>query len=159
VFIFPPLVGAFGLSLALGSILRIVADNVELVRDGFEALERGGVEELLPFIHPEFETTTPPGLAVEPDTYRGHEGLRRYFDSFYEVMDEVHFIPDEFVEVGERVVVPIRVVARGRETGIEAEQRVFQVWSLRDEQAHRVEVFATRREAMDAAARPGEAAT
>jgi ketosteroid isomerase-like protein len=136
-----------------------MADNVELVRAGFEALEQGGVEELLPFIHPEFETTTPSGLAVEPDTYRGHEGLRRYFDSFYEVMDEIHFIPDEFIEVGERVVVPIRVAARGKETGIEAEQHLVQVWSLRDEKAIRVEVFATREEAMDAAARPGEAAT
>jgi ketosteroid isomerase-like protein len=136
-----------------------VADNVELVREGFEALERGGIEEMLPFIHPEFETTTPPGLAVEPDTYRGHEGLRRYFDSFYEVMDSVRFIPDEFIEVGERVVVPVRVVARGKETGIEAAQSVFQVWSLRDEQAIRVEVFATREEAMNAAARAGGAAT
>jgi ketosteroid isomerase-like protein len=137
----------------------VAQDNAEIVRAGFEALERGGVEELLPFIHPEFETTTPPGLAVEPDTYRGHEGLRRYFDSFYEVMDSVRFIPDEFVEVGERVVVPLRVVARGKETGIEADQRVVQVWSLRDEKAIRVDVFATREEAMEAAARPGGAAT
>ena len=35
--------------------------------------------------------TTPANLAAEPDTYRGHEGIRRYFDSFYDVMDEVRF--------------------------------------------------------------------
>jgi ketosteroid isomerase-like protein len=136
-----------------------VADNVELVREGFEALESGGVDELLPFIHPEFEVTTPPALTIEPDTYRGHDGIRRYFDSFYDVMDEIHFLPDEFIAVGERVVVPIRLVARGKETGIEAEQRVFQVWSLRDEKAIRVEVFAAREEALEAAARARDSAT
>ena len=42
-------------------------------------------------IHPEFEVTTPQSLASEPDTYRGHEGIRRYFDSFYEAMENVYF--------------------------------------------------------------------
>jgi ketosteroid isomerase-like protein len=128
-------------------------ESVETVKAGFEALERGGVEELLTFIHPEFEVTTPPGLAVEPDTYRGHDGLRRYFDSFYEAMDEIRFIPEEFIEVGERVVVPVRLLARGKETGIEVEQRIVQVWSLRDEKAIRVDVFSTLEEAMEAAGR------
>src|SRR4029079_7945252 len=58
--------------------------DVELVRRGFEALEVGDAEALIPLVHPEFEMTTPAGLAAEPDTYRGQEGVRRYFDSFYE---------------------------------------------------------------------------
>jgi uncharacterized protein len=128
-------------------------DNVELMRAGLAAFERDGVEALLEYIHPEFEVTTPPSLTLEPDTYRGHDGVRRYFDSFYEVMEEVHFVPEEFIEVGERVVIPMRVVARGRETGIEATQRIFQVWSARDGKAIRVEVFATREEAIAAAER------
>jgi len=128
-------------------------DNVELMREGLEAFERDGVEALLDYIHPEFEVTTPPSLSVEPDTYRGHDGVRRYFDSFYEVMDEVRFVPEEFIEVGDRVVIPLQVVARGRETGIEATQRVFQVWSARDGKAIRVEVFPTREEAIAAAQR------
>ena len=80
--------------------------NVELVREGFEAMREGDVEALLPFIHPDFEVTTPPGLAAEPDTYRGQEGIRRYFESFYEAMDRVSFEADDFIEVGDRVVVP-----------------------------------------------------
>jgi len=128
-------------------------DNVELMREGLEAFERDGVEALLDYIHPEFEVTTPPSLSVEPDTYRGHDGVRRYFDSFYEVMDEVRFVPEEFIEVGDRVVIPLQVVARGRETGIEATQRVFQVWSARDGKAIRVEIFPTREEAIAAAQR------
>jgi ketosteroid isomerase-like protein len=125
--------------------------NVELVRLGFEALREGGVEALLPFIDPEFEVTTPPGLAAEPDTYRGPEGIRRYFDSFYEAMDEVNFDAREFIPVGDRVVVPITLRVRGRTTGIVAEQDVVQIWELRGERAIRVDVFATLDEAMAAA--------
>ena len=105
----------------------------------------------MPFIHPEFEVTTPPGLAAEPDTYRGPDGIRRYFSSFYEAMDRVTFEADEFIAVGERVVVPVTLHTRGRTTGIETEQRIVQVWELRDEKAYRVEVYATLDEAMAAA--------
>ena len=55
----------------------------------------------MPFVHPEFEVTTPPGLAAEPDTYRGPGGVRRYFESFYEAMDRVGFEPERFIAVGD----------------------------------------------------------
>ncbi len=125
--------------------------NVELVRERFAPMRDGDVEALLPLIHPDFEVTTPPGLAAEPDTYRGPEGIRRYFDSFYEIMDRVSFEPHDFIGVGERVVVPVTLRARGRTTGIETSQKVVQVWELRDEKAYRIEVYATLEEAMKAA--------
>jgi ketosteroid isomerase-like protein len=127
----------------------VTTDNTELVRTGFEALSEGGVDALLPLIHPEFELTTPPNLAAEPDTYRGPEGIRRYFDSFYDAMDEVHFEPREFRDAGGRVIVEATLTARGRATGIETQREVVMVWSVRDEQAIRVEVFATLDEALE----------
>jgi ketosteroid isomerase-like protein len=131
----------------------VTADNTELVRGGFEALSEGGVEALLPLIHPEFELTTPANLAAEPDTYRGPEGIRRYFDSFYDAMDEVRFEPGDFRDVGGRVIVEATLTARGRATGIEAQQEFVMVWSVRDEQAIRVEVYATLDEALEATSR------
>jgi ketosteroid isomerase-like protein len=131
-------------------------EDVDNVRRGFEALGRDGVEALLDFIDPEFETTTSPELSVEPSTYRGHEGLRRYFDSFYEVMEEIRFEPEEFIDAGERVVVPMRLVARGRGTGIEAEQRLAMVWTLREGKAVRLDTYATKAEALAAAGLPAE---
>ncbi len=129
--------------------------NVETVRRGFELLRRDGLEALLDLIDPEFETTTPPELTVEPSTYRGHDGLRRYFDSFYEVMEEVRFEPEEFIDAGERVVVPVRLVARGRGTGIEVEQRLVMVWTLRDGKVTRLDPYATKEEALAAAGLSG----
>jgi ketosteroid isomerase-like protein len=126
-------------------------ENAELVRQGFEALRDGDVEALIPLIHAEFELTTPPALAAEPDTYRGPDGLRRYFESFYEAMDRVIFEPEDFIPVGERVVVPSVLRTRGRTTGIETGQRIVQVWDVKDGKALRVEVYATLEEAMAAA--------
>jgi ketosteroid isomerase-like protein len=128
-----------------------IAENTEIVRRGFEALSEGGVEALLPFIHPEFEVTTPSQFAAEPDTYRGHEGIRRYFDSFYDAMDEIRFEPQGFREAGGRVIVAVTLRARGRTTGIEASQELVMVWSLRDDQAIRVETYGTLDEALTAA--------
>jgi ketosteroid isomerase-like protein len=131
--------------------------NVELVRGGFETLRQGGVEALLPLVHPEFEMTTPANLAAEPDTYRGPEGIRRYFDSFYEAMDEVRFEPGELREVAGRVIAQSTLIARGRATGIEVTQEVALVWWLKDDKVIRLEVFATLDEALEATQADGAA--
>jgi uncharacterized protein len=125
-------------------------ENLEAARRGFEALDRGGVEEFLDFINPEFEMTTPADMTVEPATYRGHDGMRRYFESFYEIMDEVRFEPQEFIDADDRVVVPARLVARGRDTGIEAVQLLTMVWTLREGKAIGCETYATKEEALEA---------
>ncbi|MGH2994323.1 MAG: nuclear transport factor 2 family protein, partial [Solirubrobacterales bacterium] len=105
-------------------------DNVEIVRRGFEAVARDGWEALTPLLDPEFAMTTPPDLAMEPDTYRGEAGMRRYFESFEEAMEDIRIVPEgELLGAGDKVFVPFRLSARGRETGIEAEQHAFQVWT------------------------------
>jgi ketosteroid isomerase-like protein len=125
--------------------------DVELIKQGFEDMEREGWEKaILPLIAPDFELTTPPDLAAEPDTYRGPDGMRRYFESFYEAMEEIHFRPHEFREVGEWVVVPFTITARGRSTGIEAEQYLVAAWKMRDGKVVRAEVFAQVEEALAA---------
>lgn len=122
--------------------------DVEMVRSGFETLAREGVEGLLPLIHPEFEMTTPPGLAAEPDTYRGREGMRRYWDSFGDGMEDIEFLPLELEDLGGgRVLNKALLRGKGRTTGIEVTQEVVLVWEVRDAMAYKVNVFATGEEA------------
>jgi uncharacterized protein len=129
----------------------VAESNLEVVKRGYEALASGGYEAWLPFFHPEFEMTTPATLASEPGTYRGPDGIRRWWDEFYEAMDEVRLVPHEFHQVGELVVVPFTIHARGRSTGLETEQPAVQVWYLRDGKAIRLELFGELEEAMAAA--------
>ena len=130
-------------------------DNVEIVRRVYSALAEQGVEAVIALADPEFEVTTPPSLASEPDTYRGHDGLRRYFGSFADAMDDVHLEGRSFVSIGDKVVVDTTLHARGRTTSIETEQRAFLVWSLAGGLITGVEAFAERGEAFEAAGRAG----
>ncbi|MGZ8665715.1 MAG: nuclear transport factor 2 family protein [Solirubrobacterales bacterium] len=122
--------------------------DVEMVRSGFETLARDGVEGLLPLVHPEFQMTTPAGLAAEPDTYRGREGMRRYWDSFGDGMEGIEFVAREFEDLGGGKVLNTAVLrGRGRSTGIEVSQEVVLVWEVRDAMAYRVNIFASVEEA------------
>ena len=126
--------------------------NLEIVQRGFEAFNREGIEGIIPLIHPEFEATTPPDLASEPDTYRGPDGVRRWFQSFDEVMDQIRWDARGFRQVGDRVVVEFTLRARGKTTGLDFGQDAVMVWELRDGKAIRLDLYPTLDQALAAAA-------
>ncbi len=126
-------------------------ENIEIVRRAYAVLAEQGVEAVLAFADPEFEGTTPASLATEPDTYTGHEGVRRWFGSFGDAMEGVYLEGQEFTAAGDKVLVDTMLHARGRTTGIEAVQRAFVVWTLRDGLVTRADTFAERGQALEAA--------
>jgi len=127
-------------------------ENIEIVRRGYAALAEQGVEAVLAFADPQIEATTPASLSSEPDTYTGHEGIRRYFASFGDAMEGIYFEGREFSSVGDKVLVDTTLHARGRTTGIETEQRAFLLWTLREGLVTGVETFADQAQALEAAA-------
>jgi ketosteroid isomerase-like protein len=130
----------------------MAADDAQVVRELFEALAEGGVEAMLPFVHPEGEMITPPELAAEPDTYRGHEGMRRYFESFYDVMDRVTVDLDRVENVAEgQVVAAVKLRTRGRITGIESGLDVQMLCGVADGKVSLIRFYPTREEAVAAA--------
>jgi ketosteroid isomerase-like protein len=130
--------------------------NVEVIRRGFEALSSGDIERIVEFVDPEFEGQVPPALSPEPDTYRGHAGIRRYFQSFWDAMEDIRFQAEQLWEAGDSVVVDTRMTARGKQTAIAVEQRFGQIWTLRDGRAIAVENFASVGDALEAAGLAGE---
>ena len=106
-------------------------ENAEIMRMAYAALEKQGVEEMLAFTHPDFEMTTPA--------------------SFGDAMEGVYLDGLEFIPAGDKVMAVKSLRARGRSTGIEAEQRAFLVWTLRDGLVIGLEAFPERAEALEAA--------
>jgi ketosteroid isomerase-like protein len=103
------------------------------VRRMLDTLNGEGVEAALPFFHDDFCGVVPPDLSAEPDEYRGHDGVRRYFDSFREIVDDLRFDAEELVEVGEDTVAARgHITGRGRESGIPIEMRVPIAMRLRE---------------------------
>lgn len=126
----------------------MASENLEIVKRGFDAFNERGIEGIIPLIHSDFEATTPPSLASEPDTYRGPGGIRRWFDSFDEVMDEIRWEPHRFREAGDRVVVEFTLRARGKTTGLDFGQDAVMVWEIRDGMASRLDLFQSLDEAL-----------
>ena len=88
---------------------------------------------MLEYVHPDFEMETLPGIAAEPQVYRGHDGVRRWWDSFYEIMDEVTVEADEVTEIGpDRALIHFKMRARGHASGIEVTQEARAVATVRD---------------------------
>ena len=123
-------------------------ENVDAVRRGLEAFNSGDIERVLDMAHTHFEAIVPPELSAEPDTYRGHDGLRRYFESFQDAMEDIRFEPERFIDAGEAVVTVVRVTARGRHTAIPVEQRIAQIWSMSEGKALQVRTFTTLKRAL-----------
>jgi ketosteroid isomerase-like protein len=126
-------------------------ENVEIVRRAHAALADEGIEAMLAFVDPEFEMTTPPSLASEPDTFRGHDGIRRWFAAFDDGLENVSTEGREFTDAGDRVLVHTVLHARGRTTGIDVEQNAFVLWTIRERLVVKGEVFAEREPALEAA--------
>ena len=128
-------------------------DAVALVRGAFDTLARDGVEALIDLVHEDAVVTVPAEFSAEPDSYRGPEGIRRYFASWYEVVDRLHV---EIVEAEavrpDAVVAAIELTVRGRATGLEAVQKAQMVCSLRNRKLDRMSFYGSREQALAAAA-------
>jgi len=96
-------------------------DIVALVHEAFAALDEGGVEALVPYVHPDFEGIVPPEVSAEPDTYHGQDGIRRYFTLWAEDIDDLKFEPKELIEADDALVIVLRITGRGRGSGAPAE--------------------------------------
>ena len=125
-------------------------ENMETLRTVMEAFNSGDMTRILALTHPDFEGEVPPELSAEPDNYRGHDGIRRYFQSFEDAMDEIRFHPERLWDTDEYVVVAARLTAKGRQTAIPVEQHFALLWTFREGKALRVRAYASPAEALAA---------
>ena len=65
-------------------------------------------------------------------------------------MDEVWFQPEDFILVGEEVVVPLRWGGRGKGSGVGFEEREAWTFTLRDGVITRVIEYSTKQAALEA---------
>jgi ketosteroid isomerase-like protein len=129
----------------------VSSENVEIVHQLIKAFNDGDMERILALIGSDFEGEVPPSISAEPDTYRGHDGVRRYFQSFHDAMSEIRFHPEQFWDGGESVVVDLRLTAKGRQTAIPVEQRIGQIWRVRAGKARAARSYESVSEALKAA--------
>ena len=119
--------------------------NVELIRELYAAVEKDDFGAALGFFHPEVEWLPTEG------TYHGLEGVGASFIEWMEPWDEHSVELEEVVGSGEQVLATVRLRARGQGSGMEIDQRFFQVHTVRDGKIVRMVEFVDREPAAEAA--------
>jgi uncharacterized protein len=124
-------------------------ENVELARRGYDAFNRGDMEVAFELFDPEIEWSE--GTDVpEPQVYHGHDGVRRQQERFREAWESFSIEPEEFIEMGEQLVVIAKLVGLGKGSGVEVEARGAHVWTVRDGKAVRLEMYVDPAKALEA---------
>jgi ketosteroid isomerase-like protein len=137
-------------------------ETVELVRRNYEtanSIGRTGPEFVDPEeVAPDFWARLDPDFELHerselPDArvYRGAEEAKEFWRKTQQVFVEVRWEPQEFIDLGHAVVVEARVVAVGRGSEIRTEMDETDVFWFRDGMIVRMQGFATKAQALEAA--------
>lgn len=114
--------------------------NLEVVRRSLAAWNRRDLDRTLEEMHPDGEVDWSESRGPHSGIYRGRERVRRFYEEWLELFDEVDIQPEEFIDVGEHVVVPNRGFARGRE-GVTVAASSTQVFTFREGKIVRLRLY------------------
>ena len=126
-------------------------ENVEVVRQAYEAFNRAGLDALLERFHPDIEYDVTAGIGPYAGMYYGRAAVRSFLADYLDGWEYVRMEPEEFIEVGENhVVVLLRLHLRGKGSGVEVSAMTFNAWTMRDGKAVRMAVCNDKAEAIEA---------
>lgn len=124
--------------------------NIAIVRQLFDAYERKDWDGLVALLHPEVELHEWP---EGPDSrvYRGADGIRSSREVWADAWESIEAQPYDFIDTGERVLVPLRTTAKGRGSSVEVAMDNFGVFTIRGSKVAKIEYFTDRDDALRAA--------
>jgi ketosteroid isomerase-like protein len=135
-------------------------ENVELVRglwEPFKGMDNTAIDWDDEAIREMTERFWSPDIelrwsrrAPEARVYQGREAVINAFREWLESFSEYYNEPLDFIEVGDRVVVPNRQWGIGSTSGIRVEDEFTWVYEIRDSQIARVDEYDTLEEALEA---------
>jgi uncharacterized protein len=125
-------------------------DNVETIRRGYEAWNRGDLDSLAAIYAPDV-TADAGALWPAAGEVAGPQAIIDAFASIIAVFEESEVLADEFIERGDCVVVPTRW--RGLLPGSQEmiEQKVVAAYTMRDGQVVHIGYFTGIEDALAAA--------
>ena len=127
------------------------ASNVERVRLVFDRFAEGGIEGAMELLDEDVLIEIPPELSAEPDDYRGHDGVRRYFAGFDGMIEELRYEPIELIAAGDDVIAHVRLSGRGVSSGVDVDLETFVLHELEGGKVVRMRPYASLDDAKRAA--------
>ena len=124
-------------------------ENVEIVRDGFEAWDRHDYEAAASHFSPDVEIDVTDRV-LNPAIYSGLDGAMRFRDEIAETWDEFHVEIEDLVSAGDEVVVLVRSSGLGRASGAQVDSRAAWVAAVREQRITRLRLYRDRSRALAA---------
>jgi ketosteroid isomerase-like protein len=137
-------------------------ENVEVVRRAFAFwggfgghMESDQIAVLMPdsalgeFLDPEAEFVPVPQGLLGGNSYKGYEGIRRFWVDFFSLWDDFRAELQSIVDMDPQVVSVARM--RGRMHELEVDELWSHLWTFRDGRIARIQTFASADGALEAA--------
>ena len=122
-------------------------ENVEIVRETYQAFEREDPAVLLGLLAPDIEWQS----VEDTEPRQGVDGVVESLSGWFEVWEEFHIQPEQFIDGGQHVIAVVKEWGRVNGSESEVSERFFQVWTMRDGKISRFREYKTKREALEAA--------
>jgi hypothetical protein len=127
-------------------------DKVEVARRVTEAFNRRDVDAAFAELAtPDFEWYPAIGRALDGGVYRGREGVEKFAADIRENWEELQALPEEFRELGDRVLVFGRLKGRGKSSGAPVDTPYVGILDFRGDRIWRHRVYLDRAEGLRAA--------
>ena len=110
-------------------------ENVETITrlyDEFLARpERVSDPGIFQFFDPAVEIRQSASILGTEGTFHGYDGLARSGREVFEAFRDLHWVPIRLIDGGDHVVATVEARAYGKHSGVEVNERVGHVWTLR----------------------------
>jgi ketosteroid isomerase-like protein len=126
-------------------------ENVEIVRRGTEALQRGDLDAAFADADPELEWEEMPSLGPDAAVYRGVDSTREAVESWLGMWSDYRAETSRYVDAGDDVVVLSTERGRGHDSGATVERELGMVHTFREGKIVRTRLFGSWSEALEAA--------
>jgi ketosteroid isomerase-like protein len=129
--------------------------NVEVVKQLMAAVNRRDVETFAELTTPDFEWFPVFAARVEGDVYRGRGGIETFLREVDETWEEFLPMPEEYRDLGDRVLGLGRLKARGRGSGVPIDSPWAGIYDFRGGEISRIRTYLDHGEALRAAGLEG----
>jgi ketosteroid isomerase-like protein len=131
--------------------------NIEALKWLYERFAAGDFWAGREIFDPEIEWEWSSSMmdVVGGQTYRGLEGVEAATRDWFQAWDRFWTEADDFIPVGDQVVVLCRRYGRAKGSAFDVETTTADVWTMRDGKAIRYKAYDDRQEALQAVGLPG----
>jgi ketosteroid isomerase-like protein len=126
-------------------------EDVEVVRGSLQAFAEGGLDAMAGFWATDINWRAMEGAIDDVGEMQGAEALRRYYEDWLDMFDDVTNVPEELIDLGDdRVLAVQHATGRAKASGVETELHYAVIYTLHDGKISRGREYGDRSQALEA---------